>query len=71
MWDKVIDDCNKVLEIEKNNVKALLRRATAYHKRKRFNEATIDINECLKLEQNNKKAQVNFNFCFEIINLKK
>ncbi len=60
MWDKVIDDCQKVLDIENNNVKALLRRATAYHKRKRFIEAINDINECLKLEPNNNKAQVNY-----------
>ena len=64
MWDKVIDDCNKVLEIEKNNLKALLRRATAYYKRKKFNEATSDITECLKIEPNNSKALVIIFFIF-------
>ena len=58
MWDKVIDDCQQVLEIEKENVKALLRRATAYFKKKKLNEAIDDVNICLKIEPNNTKAQV-------------
>ncbi len=58
MWDKVIEDCAKVLDMESTNVKALLRRSTAYFKKKKFSEATVDIEECLKSEPNNQKAKV-------------
>ncbi|CAF0712360.1 unnamed protein product [Brachionus calyciflorus] len=56
-WEKAIQDCNEVLKYEKDNIKALLRRATAYHKRKNFDKANIDIDRCLVLDPNDKKAQ--------------
>lgn len=59
-WDKAIQDCNEVLKYEKDNIKALLRRATAYHKRKNFEKAKIDIERCLILDPNDKKAIVYF-----------
>ena len=57
-WDKVVEDCNQVLAHEKNNIKAHMRRATAYLKLKKFTEAEIDVKKCLELEPNSKKALV-------------
>ena len=57
-WEQAIADCSFVLEHEKNNVKALLRRSTACFKKKRYSEAKSDIEHCLRIEENNKKALV-------------
>jgi tetratricopeptide (TPR) repeat protein len=55
-WNNVIEDCNVVLKKEKENVKALLRRSTAYFKKKSYKEAAKDIDACISIEPNNKKA---------------
>jgi len=57
-WDKVVEDCHQVLAHEKNNIKAYLRRATAYLKLKKYTEAEMDVKKCFKLEPNSKKALV-------------
>ena len=57
-WDKCIDDCDYVIKSESNNVKARLRRATAYLKKKKFPEAKQDLDTALKLEPTNKKGNV-------------
>ena len=57
-WDKVVEDCNEVFKHEKNNVKALLRRSTAYFKKKKYEEALNDVETCIKIEPTNKKALV-------------
>ena len=57
-WDHAIEDCNFVLNYEASNIKALLRRSTAYLKKKNFTSAKIDIDKCVQLEANNKKALV-------------
>ena len=63
-WDKVVEDCNQVLTHEKNNIKAYLRRATAYLKLKKYSQAEIDVKKCLDLEPNSKKALVIRDFLF-------
>ena len=57
-WDKAIEDCEFVLKYESSNVKARLRRATALLKKKKFTEASSDLDFCQQAEPNNKKAIV-------------
>ena len=57
-WDKAIEDCQEVLTYEPDNIKALLRRSNAYFKKKSYQEARYDIDKCLSLNSNDKKAQV-------------
>lgn len=57
-WDKVIDDCNQVFKYDKDNIKALLRRGTAFFKKKSYKEAKNDVEKCLKLDPTDKKAIV-------------
>ena len=64
-WNKAIEDCNEVLKYEKDNIKALLRRANTYHKRKNFEKAKHDIERCLALDPSDKTAIVNF-YIFKI-----
>ena len=49
-------DCNRVLRIETNNVKALLRRATAFQELGRPSDAERDLVDLLKLEEWNNSA---------------
>jgi tetratricopeptide (TPR) repeat protein len=42
-WKLSIDNCTKALEIDSANVKALFRRATAYEKTNKFEEALADL----------------------------
>uniref|UniRef100_A0A0B7B9I2 Sperm-associated antigen 1 n=1 Tax=Arion vulgaris TaxID=1028688 RepID=A0A0B7B9I2_9EUPU len=56
-WDKAIRDCNSVLNIEVDNIKALMRRGTAYKSKKDFKKACADLDKVLELESNNKKAE--------------
>ncbi|BFZ01434.1 hypothetical protein BsWGS_04473 [Bradybaena similaris] len=56
-WDKAIRDCNSVLNIEVDNIKALMRRGTAYKSKHDFKKACKDLERVLNLEPNNKKAE--------------
>ncbi|CAG5119653.1 unnamed protein product, partial [Candidula unifasciata] len=56
-WDKAIRDCNSVLNTEVDNIKALMRRGTAYKSKHDFKKACKDLEKVLKLEPNNKKAE--------------
>ncbi|XP_005109510.2 sperm-associated antigen 1 isoform X2 [Aplysia californica] len=56
-WDKAIKDCNSVLNLEIDNIKALLRRGTAYKSKKDYQKAVTDFEKVLKLEPQNKKAE--------------
>lgn len=42
-WATTIENCKKALEIDITNVKALFRRATAYEKTKRYDDAKADL----------------------------
>jgi tetratricopeptide (TPR) repeat protein len=55
-WDKAIDDCNSVFKLESDNVKALLRRSTAYFSKKLYQKAKEDIDKVLQIEPSNGKA---------------
>ncbi|XP_059163261.1 sperm-associated antigen 1-like [Physella acuta] len=56
-WDQAINDCNSVLNLEANNIKALLRRGTAFKSKKNYPKALVDFEKVLAVEPNNKKAQ--------------
>jgi len=55
-WDLAIEDCNYVLKYEVSNIKALMRRSTAYLKKKKYAQAKADIDQVLQMEESNKKA---------------
>lgn len=40
----------------------MLRRGTAFYKKKNYNKANEDIKKCLKLDPNDKKAKVKLKF---------
>ncbi|XP_033123357.1 sperm-associated antigen 1-like isoform X2 [Anneissia japonica] len=56
-FDDAVKDCDKVLEDEPDNVKALLRRATAKKGLKNYHAAKLDIQKTLSLEPGNKQAK--------------
>jgi tetratricopeptide (TPR) repeat protein len=56
-WDKAIDDCKEVLTYEPENIKALLRRANAFLKKKSYAQAKTDIEKCIQLSPSDRKAQ--------------
>ncbi|GFO38019.1 sperm-associated antigen 1-like [Plakobranchus ocellatus] len=62
-WDKAIKDCNKVLSFEADNIKALLRRGTAFKSKKDFKKAVADFDKVLAMEPNNKKAEALLSEC--------
>uniref|UniRef100_H3D704 Sperm associated antigen 1 n=1 Tax=Tetraodon nigroviridis TaxID=99883 RepID=H3D704_TETNG len=55
-WHRALKDCQSVLELEAGNIKALLRRATAYHHMDQFQMAAEDLRVVLKEEPNNPAA---------------
>ncbi|VDI18766.1 sperm-associated antigen 1 [Mytilus galloprovincialis] len=56
-WTNAAEDCNRVLDLEPDNIKALLRRGTAYKGIKEFSKSLQDYKQVLKLEPENKRAQ--------------
>ena len=42
-WSKVLEECNKALELQKSNTKALLRRGKAYNEMNMWSEAKADL----------------------------
>jgi len=48
-WQQAVDNCTRVLEIEKDNPKALFRRGTSYAELKMYDEAKSDLNAATKL----------------------
>lgn len=56
-WTNAANDCNMVLDIEPDNIKALLRRGTAYKGMKEFSKSIQDYENVLQLEPENKRAQ--------------
>lgn len=53
-WDEAKEQCDKVIEIEENNPKALFRRGQAYLGKCDFDLALLDLNKVAKLEPNDK-----------------
>lgn len=56
-WDKALFDCRVVLDMEPNNIKALLRRGSAYKGKKDYEKARADFQQALDLEPANKRAE--------------
>jgi len=48
-YKEVVKDCTKVLQLEKDNIKALLRRGLAYEPLEKYNEAMEDMQRVLYL----------------------
>ncbi|XP_027632031.1 sperm-associated antigen 1 [Tupaia chinensis] len=56
-WNSAFQDCEKVLELEPGNLKALLRRATTYKHQNKLQEAIEDLNKVLDVEPDNDLAK--------------
>ncbi|XP_058131763.1 sperm-associated antigen 1 [Dasypus novemcinctus] len=56
-WNSAFQDCEKVLELEPGNLKALLRRATTYKHQNKYQEAIDDLNKVLDVEPDNDLAK--------------
>ncbi|OXB71636.1 UNVERIFIED_CONTAM: hypothetical protein H355_007792 [Colinus virginianus] len=56
-WDSALQDCEKVLDMEPGNVKALMRRATVYNQLKNYQEAVKDLYTVLCIEPGNAVAK--------------
>nr|XP_037856165.1 sperm-associated antigen 1 isoform X2 [Chlorocebus sabaeus] len=56
-WNSAFQDCEKVLELEPGNVKALLRRATTYKHQNKLQEAIEDLSKVLDVEPDNELAK--------------
>ncbi|KFV93959.1 Sperm-associated antigen 1, partial [Eurypyga helias] len=58
-WDSALQDCEKVLEMEPGNVKALMRRATVHKQLQNYQTAIEDLNKVLCVEPENIIAKKN------------
>ncbi|KAK1331949.1 hypothetical protein QTO34_007626 [Cnephaeus nilssonii] len=56
-WNSAFQDCEKVLELEPGNVKALLRRATTYKHQNKLQDAMEDLRQVLDVEPDNELAK--------------
>ncbi|XP_028919266.1 sperm-associated antigen 1 isoform X1 [Ornithorhynchus anatinus] len=56
-WNSVFQDCEKVLDLEPENLKALMRRATAYKHQKKYHAAKEDLKKVLQVEPDNEIAK--------------
>ncbi|KAF4798074.1 hypothetical protein TURU_066948 [Turdus rufiventris] len=56
-WDNALQDCEKVLEMEPGNIKALMRRATVHSHLQNYQAAIEDLNEVLSVEPENSRAK--------------
>jgi stress-induced-phosphoprotein 1 len=61
-FDAVIEDCSSVLEVEPENVKALIRRAQAFEGVERYRFALQDVKAVLTMPYSN-VGKVNFDLC--------
>jgi len=55
--DRVVDDCNKVLQLDSNNIKALFRRGQAYLQLRDSDKAAEDLNKAASLDPADKAIQ--------------
>ncbi|XP_057256545.1 sperm-associated antigen 1 [Pezoporus wallicus] len=58
-WDSALQDCEKVLDMEPGNLKALMRRATVHSQLQNYQAATEDLNRVLGVEPQNAIAKKN------------
>uniref|UniRef100_A0A8C3PQP5 Sperm-associated antigen 1 n=1 Tax=Calidris pygmaea TaxID=425635 RepID=A0A8C3PQP5_9CHAR len=58
-WDSALQDCEKVLDMEPDNVKALIRRATVHNQLKNYQTSIEDLNKVLRIEPENAIAKKN------------
>ncbi|XP_014820655.1 PREDICTED: sperm-associated antigen 1 [Calidris pugnax] len=58
-WGGALQDCEKVLEMEPDNVKALIRHATVHNQLKNYQTAVEDLNRVLHIEPENTIAKKN------------
>uniref|UniRef100_G3TVX7 Sperm-associated antigen 1 n=1 Tax=Loxodonta africana TaxID=9785 RepID=G3TVX7_LOXAF len=56
-WNSAFQDCEKVLELEPGNLKALLRRATTYKHQNKLQQAVEDLSKVLDVEPDNDLAK--------------
>ncbi|XP_047402865.1 sperm-associated antigen 1 isoform X3 [Sciurus carolinensis] len=56
-WNSAFQDCEKVLQLEPGNIKALLRRATTYKHQNKLQEAIEDLRKVLDVEPDNDLAK--------------
>ncbi|XP_039562254.1 sperm-associated antigen 1 [Passer montanus] len=56
-WDNALQDCEKVLDMEPGNIKALMRRATVHNHLQNYQSAIEDLNEVLSVEPENSRAK--------------
>lgn len=59
-WNKVISNCDKVLQSDPNNIKALFRRSQAYMSRSDFIEAEADIRLAYNLDPSNRDVRAQY-----------
>uniref|UniRef100_A0A8B9FWC1 Sperm associated antigen 1 n=1 Tax=Amazona collaria TaxID=241587 RepID=A0A8B9FWC1_9PSIT len=58
-WDSALQDCEKVLDMEPGNIKALLRRATVHSQLQNYQAAVEDLDRVLCVEPQNAVAKKN------------
>nr|XP_030122357.3 sperm-associated antigen 1 [Taeniopygia guttata]XP_030122358.3 sperm-associated antigen 1 [Taeniopygia guttata]XP_041569926.1 sperm-associated antigen 1 [Taeniopygia guttata]XP_041569927.1 sperm-associated antigen 1 [Taeniopygia guttata] len=56
-WDNALEDCEKVLDMEPGNIKALMRRATVHSHLQNYQTAIEDLNKVLSVEPKNTNAK--------------
>ncbi|KAL2308767.1 hypothetical protein Nmel_001831 [Mimus melanotis] len=56
-WDGALQDCEKVLDMEPGNIKALMRRATVHSHLQNYEAAIEDLNKVLSVEPENSRAK--------------
>ncbi|KAM7316975.1 hypothetical protein ACRRTK_023277 [Alexandromys fortis] len=56
-WSSALHNCEKALELEPGNIKALLRRATTYKHQNKLQEAREDLQTVLRVEPHNDVAK--------------
>nr|CAH7716260.1 unnamed protein product [Callosobruchus chinensis] len=56
-YDETLSDCEKVLRLDKSNVKAHLRKAEALKSLERYNEALKTVEYVIEIDPNNSRAQ--------------
>ncbi|XP_037985141.1 sperm-associated antigen 1 isoform X2 [Motacilla alba alba] len=56
-WDNALQDCEKVLDMEPGNIKALMRRATVHSHLQNYQTAIEDLNKVLSVEPENSMAK--------------